>query len=237
MVRRKVGEAIDRGGRFQWLERIGVPTAQPATRDGRRRGPRRAAHDISSAPAGGRDRRQGARPTDPSLRGPRAEHYQIGLSLWCPTACGGDASPLSAALAFNPTSERIAGMALTPFLGKPFRSVIVAAGNCDQALLTHIAREHSTQVLGSSARATCRTPPAPCRSRGSPSESNASGSRSRTSPPDGVALSSATSSRGNRSLGARRGDPRGRAHGHRTRDPRRAGAVAHRAQDGYRVDS
>jgi PAS domain S-box-containing protein len=142
MVRRKVGEAIDHGGRFQWLERIvradGTIRELETVGDAVRGNGKRGTSLIGTC----RD------VTDDRERDRQIRHYvdlvrnvQIGLSLWCPSACGGDADP-PCLLAFNPASERIAGMPLTPFLGKPFRAIVpYAAGGAIEALLARIARE------------------------------------------------------------------------------------------------
>ncbi len=142
MVRRKVSEAIDHGGRFQWLERIvradGTIRELETVGDAVRGSGKRGTSLIGTC----RD------VTDDRERDRQIRHYvdlvrnvQIGLSLWCPSACGGDADP-PCLLAFNPASERIAGMALTPFLGKPFRAIVpYAAGGAIEALLARIARE------------------------------------------------------------------------------------------------
>jgi PAS domain S-box-containing protein len=140
-VRRRVGEAIERGGRFQWLERI--VRADGSVReldtigdalcgDGRR---------VTSLVGTCRD------VTEDRERDRQIRHYvdlvhnvQTGLSLWCPSPNGDTDAPCL--LAFNPASERIAGTPLGPFLGKPFRAIVpYAAGGEIEALLAHVARE------------------------------------------------------------------------------------------------
>jgi signal transduction histidine kinase len=142
MVRRKVAEAIDRGGRFQWLERIvradGTVRELETVGDAVRGAGTRATSLIGTCRDVTDDRER-----DRQIRqyADLVRNVQIGLSLWCPTACGGDDDP-PCLLAFNPASERIAGMPLAPFLGKPFRAIVpYAAGGLIETLLARIARD------------------------------------------------------------------------------------------------
>ena len=142
MVRHKVAEAIDRGGRFQWLERIvradGTIRELETVGDAVGVDGTRATSLIGTCRdvTDDRERERQIRQYADLVR-----NVQIGLSLWCPAACGGGDDP-PCLLAFNPASERIAGMALTPFLGKPFRAIVpYAAGGLIETLLARIARE------------------------------------------------------------------------------------------------
>jgi PAS domain S-box-containing protein len=147
-VRRRVGDAIERGGRFQWLERIvrsdgtirELDTIGDAIRgDGTR---------VTSLVGTCRD------VTEDRERDRQIRHYadlvrnvQIGLSLWCPSPGADTDAPCL--LAFNPATERITGTALGPFLGKPLRAIVPhAAGGEIEALLAHVARERRSLDLG-----------------------------------------------------------------------------------------
>jgi PAS domain S-box-containing protein len=142
MVRRRVAEALERGGRFAWIERIV-----------RADGSVRELDTIGEVVAG-----EGGKPTlligtcrdvtDEHERERQIRLYadivrnvQIGLSVWVPSDGTGVGGPLVLD-AFNPESERIARTALGPFLGKPFRTVApYAAGGAVESILESVARD------------------------------------------------------------------------------------------------
>ena len=146
LVQRRVSEALERGGRFAWIERIvradgrireldtiGEVIAGP---EGRPRSLIGTCRDITDE----RERERQIR-----LYADIVHNVQIGLSVWAPT--DGESAPPSLVLdAFNPASERIARTELTPFLGKPFHVVApYAAGGTVESLLDEVARDRSTR--------------------------------------------------------------------------------------------
>ena len=69
-----------------------------------------------------------------------ARNVQIGLSVWSVEE-GHDGLSIRL-LAFNPASERIAGMDLSPFLRRPFREIAPYAADGEvESLLVRVARE------------------------------------------------------------------------------------------------
>jgi PAS domain S-box-containing protein len=152
-IQRRVAEAIARGGRFAWVERI--RRADGSIReldtigealvgdDGRVTSLLGTCRDVTDE----RERERQIR-----LYADIVHNVQIGLSVWAPTGEGGGA-PALVLDAFNPASERIAGTALAPFVGKPFRAVVpYAAGLAVESLLETVARDrsvHAAAVEGS----------------------------------------------------------------------------------------
>jgi PAS domain S-box-containing protein len=140
-VQRRVGEAIERGGRFEWLERIVRADGSVRELDTVGDAVRAGGTSVTSLIGTCRD------VTEDRERERQIRHYvdlvhnvQIGLSLWCPGTSGDRSAPCL--LAFNPASERLAGMPLAPFLGRPFRAIVpYAAGGEIEALLAQVSRE------------------------------------------------------------------------------------------------
>lgn len=141
-VQGRVAEALDRGGRFAWVERI--VRADGAVREldtigevlvgegGRPTSLIGTCRDITDE----RERERQVR-----LYADIVHNVQIGLSVWVPTAAQ-DAEGRLVLDAFNPASERIARTALGPFLGKPFREAApYAAGGTIESLLDEVARD------------------------------------------------------------------------------------------------
>ena len=141
-VQGRVAEALDRGGRFAWVERI--VRADGAVREldtigevlvgegGRPTSLIGTCRDITDE----RERERQVR-----LYADIVHNVQIGLSVWVPTAAQ-DAEGRLVLDAFNPASERIARTALGPFLGKPFREAApYAAGGTIESLLDDVARD------------------------------------------------------------------------------------------------
>jgi PAS domain S-box-containing protein len=156
-IRRRVAEAVERGGRFAWVERIL-----------RSDGALRELDTVGEALVGDsgkvtsllgtcrdvtveRERERQVR-----LYADIVHNVQIGLSVWAPV----DGQPVDADRplvldAFNPASERIAGTPLEPLRGKPFRTVApYAAGGAIESLIEGVARDrriHGADVERSSA--------------------------------------------------------------------------------------
>ena len=161
-VQRRVAEALDRGGRFAWVERI-------VRADGRVReldtigevlvGPEGRPTSLIGTCRDITDERERERQI--RLYADIVHNVQIGLSVWAPT--GGNGAPSSLVLdAFNPASERIARTALAPFLGEPFRVVAPYAAGGQVESLHHAvapypcirdAHVERSNVLGDPTRA------------------------------------------------------------------------------------
>jgi len=140
-IQQGVAAALERGGRFQWLERIVRPdgsvreldTIGEALQDdaGRVTGLIGTCRDVTEE----RQRGQQIR-----LYADIARNVQIGLSVW--SVEEGDDGLSIRLLAFNPASERIAGMDLSPFLRRPFREIAPYAADGEvESLLVRVARE------------------------------------------------------------------------------------------------
>jgi PAS domain S-box-containing protein len=144
MIRRRVTEAVERGGRFAWVERIlrtdgalreldSIGEALVGA-DGRVTSLLGTCRDVTNE----RERERQIR-----LYADIVQNVQIGLCVWAPV----DGQPASAERplvldAFNPACERIAGTPLEPLRGKPFRAVApYAAGGAVEALLEGVARD------------------------------------------------------------------------------------------------
>jgi PAS domain S-box-containing protein len=162
LVQRRVAEALERGGRFAWVERIVRADGSIRELDtigevlvGEGGGPTSligTCRDITDE----RERERQIR-----LYADIVHNVQIGLSVWVPTE-GQDAVGRLVLDAFNPASERIARTALAPFIGKPFRVVApYAAGGTVESLLEDVARDRCVRdahversnVLGDPTRA------------------------------------------------------------------------------------
>jgi PAS domain S-box-containing protein len=141
-VQRRVADALERGGRFAWVERI--VRADGSIRDldtigevivgedGRPTSLVGTCRDITDE----RERERQIR-----LYADIVHNVQIGLSVWVPSG-GNGAGPSLVLDAFNPASERIARTALAPLLGKPFRVVApYAAGGTVESLLEEVSRD------------------------------------------------------------------------------------------------
>jgi PAS domain S-box-containing protein len=140
-VRRRVREAIERGGRFQWLERIVRPDGCVRELDTVGEAIRSEGGRVATLVGTCRDVTEDReRDRQIGLYADIVRNVQIGLSVWCPTT--GAETDVPCLLAFNPASERIAGKPLAPFLGQPFRNIVPhAAGGEIEALLARVARE------------------------------------------------------------------------------------------------
>jgi PAS domain S-box-containing protein len=141
LVQRGVATALERGGRFQWLERIVRPDGSVRELDTIGEALQDEAGRVTSLIGTCRD------VTEERQRGQQIRLYadivhnvQIGLSVW---SVEEERDALSIRLlAFNPASERIAGMPLSPFLGRPFHEIApYAAGGEVEALLACVARD------------------------------------------------------------------------------------------------
>jgi PAS domain S-box-containing protein len=140
-VRARIDEAIERGGRFQWLERIVRADGSIRELDTIGEAIRSDGAPVTFLIGTCRDVTE-ERERDRQIRLylDIVHNVQIGLSVWCSSAEGETDAPCL--LAFNPASERIAGTPLAPFLGKPFRDIVpFAAGGEVEALLVRVASE------------------------------------------------------------------------------------------------
>jgi PAS domain S-box-containing protein len=157
MIRSRVADAVERGGRFAWVERVRRPD-----------GSIRELDTIGEALVGQNGRVTSLLGTcrDVTVECDRerqirlyadiVHNVQIGLSVWAPVdGQGADAERPLVLDAFNPASERMAGTPLEPLRGKPFRVVApYAAGGAVESLLEGVARDrrvHDADVERSSA--------------------------------------------------------------------------------------
>jgi PAS domain S-box-containing protein len=175
MVEGEIGAALERGGRFQWLERI--------VRDD---GSVRELDTIGEAVAGDGGRVTGLIGTCRDVTEERQQarqirlyadivhNVQIGLTVWAGRD-GLDSHSLCL-VAFNPAAERIARTPLSPFLGKPFREIVpYAAGGEVESLISQVARD---RLVHESSVDRSRNPSDPTRAlsiKGFPLPSNAVG--------------------------------------------------------------
>jgi len=141
-VQAKVAQVLERGGSFQWLERIVRPdgsvrlldTVGEALVDDERR--------VTALVGTCRDvTEENRRQEQLRLYEDIVHNVQIGLSVWSPRDRGDDPSSLRLA-AFNPASEHIVRMPLAPCLGKRFEDIVpYAAGGEVDSLLQRVARD------------------------------------------------------------------------------------------------
>jgi PAS domain S-box-containing protein len=144
-VERGIAAALERGGRFQWLERVVRPdgsireldTVGDAVRDeyGRVTGLIGTCRDITDEIERSRQLR---------LHTDIFHNVQIGLSVWSVDP-GAPAEQLTLK-AYNHASEEIAARDLTGALGKPLSAILpYAAGGSLEALLGRVARERHVE--------------------------------------------------------------------------------------------
>jgi signal transduction histidine kinase len=147
MLQRGVAVAVERGGRFQWLERIVRPD-----------GTIRALDTIGEAltdERGGVVRLIGTcrdvteereRTEQIRLYADIVDNVQIGLSVWAT----GEREKPAHLVAFNPASERIARMPLGPFVGQGVRDIAPYAADGElESILARVAgdrRVHEVNV-------------------------------------------------------------------------------------------
>jgi PAS domain S-box-containing protein len=155
MVRRRIAEAVERGGRFAWVERIL-----------RSDGSLRELDTIGEAHVGVSGRVTSLLGTCRDVTDDRdrdrqigvyadiVHNVQIGLSVWAPADGKGSAESPLVLDTFNPASERIAGRPLEPLRGKTFRTVAPhAAAAPIETLIEDVARDrrvHDAEVVRSS---------------------------------------------------------------------------------------
>jgi signal transduction histidine kinase len=141
-VGRDIAAAMRRTGRFRWNERILHPdgevreleTIGESLPDGEG-----AVACLVGTCRDVTDERERSRKIQ--LYADIVHNVQISLSVWTFGEGPVDAESLTLA-AFNPASERIAGMPLLSYLGKPFRAIApYAAGGVIEGLLARVARE------------------------------------------------------------------------------------------------
>jgi PAS domain S-box-containing protein len=146
-VQQGVAAAIDRGGRFQWAERIVRPDGSIRTLDTIGEARRGAGGRVVVLFGTCRDvTEERERSEQIRLYADIVDHVQIGLSVWAVE--GRESSPRL--VAYNPASERIARASLSPFIGKTLVEIApYAAGGKVESLLASVARDggvHETSV-------------------------------------------------------------------------------------------
>jgi PAS domain S-box-containing protein len=145
-LQREVGAAIERGGRFQWVERVVRPDGSVRTLDtvgeacrngdGRVAGLIGTCRDVTEE----RERNEQVR-----LYADIVHNVQIGLSVWAVPEDGGP----PVLLAFNPASERIARMPLAPFVGKGLDAIApYASGGIVEPILARVAADRGVHESG-----------------------------------------------------------------------------------------
>ncbi len=149
MVQSGVAEALARGGRFAWRERI--IRADGAIREldtiGEALvGDEKAVSVLIGTCRDVTDERE--RDRQIRLYVDIVRNVQTGLSVWSPAEGEGADGALRLA-AFNPASERLAGTPLTPLIGKRFDEVApYAAGGEIETLLTSVGRDRLVREAG-----------------------------------------------------------------------------------------
>ncbi len=172
LVQEGVRQALERGGKFHWRERIVRPDGSVRVLD--TVGEVLKTEDTTSLLGTCRD------VTDEQQRLEQVRRFadichniQIGLSVWA-TAADDDSGPFLLTT-YNPVLERIAGLPLAPLVGQPFHAIFPnAAAGAIEALLREVAQSEQTYevdaaLLGSdglSRHLSCKGFPLPGRSVG-----------------------------------------------------------------------
>jgi PAS domain S-box-containing protein len=140
----RIAQAVERGGRFAWVERI--QRTDGALRELDTVGDAHVGCDgqVTSLLGTCRDVTvERERERQVSLYADIVHNVQIGLSVWAPVDGRGPCGERPLVLdAFNPACERIAGKPLEPLRGKTFRAVAPdAAGGPIESLIEGVARD------------------------------------------------------------------------------------------------
>lgn len=172
LVQGGVRQALERGGKFHWRERIVRPDGSVRLLD--TVGEVLASQHATSLLGTCRDVTEEQQRLDQVRRFADICHnIQIGLSVWA-SGKPDDSAPFLLTT-FNPVLERIAGTQLAPLVGQPFRAIFPnAADGAIEALLGEVARGQQTYevdaaLLGSdglSRHLSCKGFPLPGRSVG-----------------------------------------------------------------------
>lgn len=142
LVQEGVQQALARGGKFHWRERIVRPDGSVRLLD--TVGEVLVTEQATTLLGTCRDVTEEQQRLEQLRRfADICNHIQIGLSVWA--RGGNDATDPFLLTTHNPVLERIAGMPLAPLLGQPFRTVFPnATDGAIEALLREVAESEQT---------------------------------------------------------------------------------------------